>query len=322
MRQFCALLAVLIAPTLGSGQELQLRSEAIRLLERANRVSIAPALPNLERAVSFRVLDAGTASQEGTFTRVVVQGTGRRDEVTLGDYHVVNVWAGGHLATTRTKEVAPPEVASVMRLTPIRLVRFDHEDVINAIVDRQAGERTLRCIQFNTVAGQRSEDNELCVDSESGVLMSEKLGSELIENSDFFSFSGALIPARINYTYAGIPKLEISQTMTVLNDPTANVLAAPPDAQIRQFCTSFRRAFGENMPQPKPGNGTGETDLVLRGIIGKDGQVHDAVVQSSERPELDSEALSLIQQWTFTPSLCNGNPNATQASFTLHFLGR
>jgi TonB family protein len=76
------------------------------------------------------------------------------------------------------------------------------------------------------------------------------------------------------------------------------------------------------MPQPKPGNGGGSFDIVLRGMIGADGKVHDAVVQSSERSDLEQEALTLIQQWVFTPAMCNGHPNPTQASFTLHFQGR
>jgi TonB family protein len=76
------------------------------------------------------------------------------------------------------------------------------------------------------------------------------------------------------------------------------------------------------MPQPKPGNGGEDFDVVVRGIIGADGKVHDAVVQSSERPDVNSEALALIRQWVFMPGLCNGRPNPTEASFTLHFQAR
>jgi TonB family protein len=160
------------------------------------------------------------------------------------------------------------------------------------------------------------------VDPANGTLVFEKLGDELIENSDFFPFAGALIPAKISYSYSGVPKLEILQTMTVLTDATADVLAAPPNAQIRQLCTTYRRPLGQSMPQPKPGNGGGESDVVVRGLIGTDGRVHDAVVQSSERPDLNAEALSLIAQWVFTPGMCNGSPNQNEASFVLHFQGR
>jgi hypothetical protein len=322
MKAILTFLAILSAPHLFFAEDVQLRQEAVRLLERAHAASLAADLPNLERTVTFRVFNSASADQEGTFTRVVVQGTGTRDEITFGDYHLINVWAGGRLATARTRELAPPDVVTVLRLTPISLVRFDHEDVIQAITERRTGGRSVRCVEFDTIAGQKTENNELCMDAGNGTLVSERLGEEVIENSEFFSFAGALIPGKITCSFSGIPKIEISQTMTELVDATPNVLAAPPNAQIRRFCTTYRRPLGESMPQPKPGNGGADFDVVVRGIVGEDGKVHDAVVQSSERPDVNSEALGLIQQWVFTPGLCNGRPNPVEASFVLHFQAR
>jgi len=324
MRSAAIVLALLVSAPQPFAQDLRLRQEAVRLLERANVVSVPPSLPNLERTVKFRVLDSVSGPQEGTFSRVVVQGTGRRDEVVFGDYHLINVWlwTGGHLATTRTSEVSPPVIHDVERLTPICLVMFDDEDVINAITESLADGHPVRCIQFSTVAGTNRDENELCVDSASGTLVSEKLGDQLIENSQFFPFANALYPGRVTYTYAGVPRLEISQSMTELTEVTPDVLAAPPDAQIRDFCKTSRRAFGISKPQPEPGDGGGDTDLVLRGLIGPDAKVHDAVVQYSDRPDLNAEALAVIQQWVFTPAMCDGRPVSTHASFTLHFRAR
>ena len=59
--------------------------------------------------------------------------------------------------------------------------------------------------------------------------------------------------------------------MTVLTNATPNVLAAPPNAQILLAWTTFRQAFGESMPQSKPGKGGGDFDMVVRGMIGTDG---------------------------------------------------
>lgn len=300
------------------GQGPQVRAEAIKLLERAMQVSISPRWPDLERVDTFRVLDATTGPQEGSFTRVVVQGTGRREELTFGSFHTIDVWTSKNLATVRTGEVIPPPLEDVVRVTPTRHLRFDEEDVIYAVTDSGANGRLARCIEFNTITGDKTTNNELCVDSQNGALVQAKLDNQLIEYSDFFSFAGALIPGTIRYSFNGIEHLEISQTMTELTNPTPNVLAAPPDAQIRRRCTTYRRAFGTNMPQPQPGHG-GDADVVLRGLIGVDGKVHEAVVQSSERPDLDPAALQLIQQWTFTPALCDGHPNPAPASFTLHF---
>ena len=318
MRTGFALLGLLLTSTLCLAQDPQLRAEAIAMLEHTQQLSLSPRWPDLERVDTFRVLDAATGPQEGSFSRVVVQGTGRRDELTFGSFHVINVWTSSGLATVRTGEVIPPPLADLLRLTPSLRVRFDHEDVIYAITNSGANGRPARCIEFNTIAGEKSSSNEICVDAQNGTLVEAKLGNQLIEYSDFFSFAGALIPGTIRYSFNGILHLEISQAMTELTNPTPNVLAAPPDAQMRRVCTTYRRAFGINMPQPKPGN-VGEADVVVRGLIGTEGRVHDAVVQSSERPDLDPAALQLIQQWTFTPALCNGRPNQVQASFTLHF---
>lgn len=322
MKSALMLLALVLLSASSFPEDVHLRQEAVRLLERANKISTAPHLPNLERVDNFRVFGAGSGVQEGTFTRVVLQGIGRRDETMFGDYHVIDVWTRDRLATTRTSEMAPPEVKDFMRLTPVYLVSFDHEDVIHAIVNREVSGRDARCIEFETVAGQKTINNELCVDAANGALLLERLADELIENRDFFTFAGALMPGKISYSHRGVLKMEISQTMTVLQDATANVLAAPPNAQIRTMCNTFRRPFGESMPQPAPGNGGERVEVVLRGIIGVDGRVHDAVVQSSERPDLNSEALSLVQRWVFTPAMCNGQPNPNEASFTLHFEGR
>jgi hypothetical protein len=313
---------MLLSAIPGSAQDPEVRREAVQLLEHANGVSLSPQLPNLERVDTFRVFDSGSGPQEGTFTRVVVQGTGRREESRFGAYHSLNIWTGGLLATMRTSELPPPEIDTVMELTPIYLLRFADDDVIHAIVDKTAGGKKVRCIEFDTIRGQKIDNNEFCVDPGNGTLVLEKVGNELIENSEFFSFAGELVPARITYSFAGVRKLEISQTLTELTGASENVLAAPPEAQIRNLCKTYRRAIGTSMPQPQAGKGARNIDVAIRGIIWTDGKVHEAVVQNTEYPDLGAEALALVQQWVFTPAVCDGDPNTQEATFVVHFHGR
>lgn len=321
MKPALTLLVVVSLSGLSSSQDLKLREEAIRLLERANAVSSSPKLPNLERVDTFRAFGAAGV-QEGSFSRVVIQGTGRREEYTFGDYHLVNVWTQKQVAVAGTPRILPAELVNVLRVTPIWLVRFDGEDVIHGITERPIGGHAARCIAFDTIKGQHTDNNELCVDATSGVLVLERLGGELIENSDFFPFAGALIPGKINYTQGGVQRIEIMQTMTALTATDANVLAPPPDSRLHKVCTTYRRPFGESMPQPQPGAGGGSADIVLRGMVGVDGQVYDPTVQSSERADLNAEALALVKQWTFIPAMCDGHPDAHEADITLHFQGR
>ena len=178
-------------------QNADVRREAIQLMERATAVSSSPNLPNLERSDTFRVLDNASGVREGSFTRVVIQGTGRREETELGDYHVVDVWTHAGLTTNRKSDLLPPEVDTMKRITPIYLLHFDDEDVIRSIVDKAGNGQKVRCIEFDTIRGQKTENNEFCINPANGTLVSVKVGEDLIENSDFFPFAGALMPGKI-----------------------------------------------------------------------------------------------------------------------------
>jgi TonB family protein len=321
MKSALALLMLLVVPNPGFGQDVKVREHAEHLLERANAVSSSPHLPNLERIDTFRVFEDG-AVKEGSFTRVVVQGTGRRDEYTFGDYHLLNVWTQKQVAVVGSQHLLPPELVNVLRITPIWLVRFDAEDVIRTITERKVNGSAARCIIFDTVKGELTDNNELCMDAANGTLVLERLGGEVIENSEFFPFAGALMPGKISYSFGGVHTMEITQTMTPLAEADANVLVAPQNAQMHKICTTYRRPFGVSMPQPKPGNGAGTADVVVRGWVGVDGKLYDLAVQNSERPELNAEALAQAQQWTFMPAMCNGQADVHEASITLHFQGR
>ena len=313
----------LLTPAENAAQDPKIRSEAVQLLERANGVSMSPKLPNLERTDTFRVLDTTSPVREGTFTRVVIQGAGRREETTFGDYHALNVFTQAGVSTVRTAELRPAEVETMMRLTPIYLVSFADDDVIHAIGDKAGtnGQRA-RCIEFDTVRGQRIENNEICVDASNGTFVTQKLGNWLAEYSEYFEFAGELLPGKIDFSRDGVRKLEITQTVVELKDATENVLAAPPNAGTRVWCKTYKRAIGQSMPQPKEGRGGRDIDVAIRGIIGTDGKVQQTVVQNAERADLAAEALALVQQWVFAPAVCNGQPNWEEATFVVHFHGR
>lgn len=302
-------------------QDIKVREDAIRLLERANLLSSSPKLPNLERIDTFRVL-ADTGVQEGSFSRTIIQGVGRREEFTLGDYHLTNVRTEKQVAVSGTPGMLPSDLRTVLRITPFWRVAFDGEDVIHSIIKSEVGGNPARCIEFDTVKGQQADHNEICTDAGTGALVREKLGAESIENSDFFSFGGAMFPGKINYSSGGVPKIEITQSMTALEGPDASVLVAPVGSQIHKTCSTYRRPFGVSMPQPKAGSGSNDADVMVGAMIGTGGQIMETTIRSSDRPDLNAEALALAKQWTFTPAMCNGQPKAQEADFTLHFQGR
>jgi TonB family protein len=314
-------LSFLLLSSLSCAQDIKVREKAIRLIERASQVSTSAEKVNSERVDRFRAFsDAGV--QEGNFSRVVIQGVGSRQEWLFGNYHLINVWTQKQVAVVGASKMIPAELINVTRIAPILLVNFDSEDVIHSINEREITGHKAKCIEFDTIKGQQTQNNELCVDEQTGVLLEEKLGPELIENDDFFPFAGALMPGRISYSVVGVKKIEITQSINVLDDSEANVLAAPAGAEMHTICTTYRRPFGVSMPQPKAGTRATDSEVMVRATVGVDGKVYETTVQSSERPDLNDEALALAKQWTFTPALCDGRPLQKVTEFTLHFQGR
>jgi hypothetical protein len=321
MKPAVAPLLVLLALPLCYSQDLKLRAEAVRLVEHANAVSSSPKLPDLERVDTFRVLNEDGV-KDGSFSRAVIQGVGRREEYRFGEYRLLNIWTQRQVAVAGTPHVMPAELVNVLRITPIYLVSFDSQDVIRRISSRDFNGRPAQCIEFDTIHGERSDNNEICVDQANGAFLLEKLNGETIENSEFFAFVGALLPGKLVYSSGGIPRIEITQTMTPLSGSNANVLAAPPESSLHRICTTYRRPFGLSMPQPKTGNGGTTSDVIIRGMAGVDGKLYDPVVQSSDRRDLNAEAIEIAKQWTFTPAMCDGHADAHEVDFTLQFQGR
>jgi hypothetical protein len=93
-----------------------------------------------------------------------------------------------------------------------------------AAVNTRNGSAARCCPISDTIKGERTEDNEFCMDSANGTLVVERIGDELIENSDLFAFAGALMPGKISCSFAGMRTMEITQTMTPLTDADSNVL--------------------------------------------------------------------------------------------------
>ena len=63
----------------------------------------------------------------------------------------------------------------------------------------------------------------------------------------------------------------------------------------------------QSVAQPRSGSLSAETsDVLLHGTIGKDGGVHSIVVDRSDRPELNQEAIQTVSRQVFTPAGCDG----------------
>jgi len=305
-------------------EDVKLREQAVQLMEVANAVSLPGALANFEHTVTFRVHEPDGTIKEGTFTRVSAGAAGHRDEVTFGDYHAVIVVSGDRISQHATTKV-PPEVRELRRQLPIHLGRFDQSDVVHAVQETNVLGRPAKCIEFDTLTNGALRNNEICMDTERGVVLLWRVADEYIENTDFFRIANLYEPAHIRRYVNGKLQMEIDQQMKLIDGPLDANVFTPPSSVWRTMyqCSTSRRPVAVFTPQPLPGkNGDKVVDILVHGSIRPDGKIHDAVVDASPDPNLNTEALQLISTWKFLPLICNDEPASLATEFVLHFQGR
>jgi hypothetical protein len=300
-------------------EDPKLRAQAVALLERANRVSTPAAWPPNQMTLRFRVPDpAPGESAEGEYVSSFGGPGLRRQEWRYGEYQPMQIRNGQRMSITQNQAPKPGIVELLPTLTPIFLGRFDHEDIIRAIVD---GPGDARSIQFETVFGDRSQSGEICVAGQEGWLLSIRQGDEVTRNSNFFAFAGAFLPGHIERWTGSRKVIEIDEAVVPKSDYPPDFFSVPETA-TGFICENFRRAYAENTPQPVPSGSPNVRDVKVLGMIGADGHVYGLKAIEQSEPDLNAEAIALVSTWTFTPATCGGKPAAWERVFTVHFKGR
>lgn len=308
------------------GEDAQLRARAFQMVERAKDVSVpkAAAAPIVnETSLTFRALGADGAMHEGSYSRLFAGPTGTRLEYTSPDFHLVTIQLPDRVAFIGPSRVLPPEFREMLKLLPIPLWRLDNEDVIREIKQTNHKGVQAQCVEFDTIRGPDTFNNEFCFDASTGAEIYVRSGNLEFENSAFFDFAGAKLPGHIVQSRNGTEIMDVKLTRTVLAGELSPDMFTPPEtANIGMRCKTFRRAFGQSMPQPAAGSGASVTEILVHAVIGPDGKVLDAAVESSDRPDLNEEALKTASSWTFTPAACNGQPNTQESNLVIRFQGR
>jgi hypothetical protein len=203
-------------------------------------------------------------------------------------------------------------------IAPIYLVRFDNKDLIRTIVGPPEG---IRCIQFETVTGERTQSNEICVDDKNGWLTSIREGDLVTKNSEFFPFGKSFLPGHIERWRGDRLLMAVDETVTLKSDYPPDYFDVPADTRA-YLCPDFRRAFEIHTPQPEPrGLSTEVTDIRLYGYIDKNGDVGGLKPVETTHPDLNREAIEIVYKWKYAPAQCHGEPAWWQTTFTVHFKG-
>jgi hypothetical protein len=293
-------------------------------MERAWHVSTPLRwLPHEQRLHIKAIAPSAGGPSEGDFRSVRASDRQKRFETEYGDYHHVYVAVDNTQAELGSPGSPPPIVERARNLTPVFRAQFDSTDIIRAIRDATVDGHPARCIDFNTVAGEETQQNQVCVDAARGMLLSLRQDNVTLLQSQFFEYSGALFPSRIVRLVDGAEELEIDQRVTPMTEFPAGTFEFPPGATTNTFhtCKQFIRATAIDTPQPPIGPGPGVVDVVLRGLIDGQGHVQGPSVLESTRPDLNQAALGLVAKWTYQPARCDGNTAWWMSTFRVQFKG-
>ncbi len=311
-RQLCGRVRLPKIPNCGA--------EAVRLLERANKLSTPATWPPNEMALRFRVStpDPGYP-YEGEYVSSVGGVKIRRREWRYGPFRLTQIRNGTGFFLSDKYTQQPGILHVLIEMTPIYLVHFDVHDIIRSIAEPAEGSR---CIEFDTVSGDQQQANEICVDSQKGWLISIRVGDTTTKNSNFFPFNGAFLPAHIERWEGGQKLIETDETVVLKDDYPVDFFKVPENS-TGFMCPELRPPYAVNTPQPPPGTSSIDViDVQLEGLVTSTGKVMALKPVDPTHPELNDEAIKLVSTWTYSPGTCDGKPVGIGMLFTVHFKGR
>jgi hypothetical protein len=300
-------------------QDIAVRVEAIRLMEHANAVSRPTRrVRSHKEEITFRAYRLDGTTLDGRADNII-SGEIERYETHFGDYNGTSIHYPDRIVQD-DYQPPPPEILEMDKLTPLLIGQFDKSDIIHSIAPATLYGRAAKCVQFETVNGRtRQPANEICFDDELGALVRWNVAEDLIEDMDYVSFEGVLVPQTIRHYINGRLRMEIRQQFSVVEDPIDWDALTPPNPHTLRTCHPYVRPVIQSAPQPANAGAGPWYDVQIHGVIGSDGRVHEAAVLPAGRPDLEKQAIDLVSTWVFSPPTCSGKPTVVNADLVVHF---
>jgi TonB family protein len=318
-----AVLLLVVGSRVSPGEDVQLRSRAVALLNQASVVNRFQGGPyNVRTEVSFSATAADGSLQGGSYTRNRGTDGALRQDLRFGDYSSSSISIESMVGKTPGWDDPPYAARVILRLVPFGAGSFDSSDVIEQIKDGSYGGRPAACIEFETIVGENRLPGEICIDKANGTLLELRMGSKLFEYSDFYSVKGGLFPAQIVYR-DGAFSLNATLKMTVLEERPEDAFKVPSDWTQGNFCKQFQWPVAKVSPQPH-GEGAPDapvTDVAVHLYVSATGTVSGAEVLRPVRADLDAEAVKQASKWVFEPGTCDGRAQEYVIDVVLHFQG-
>lgn len=332
MRKSLSIVLIAVVSTVTHGawveraaaEDLQLRTQAVQLMDRARAASVIRGGPYyLRTEASFVATRDGGGLTSGTLIRTRGMNGSLRMDVTFGEWQASMVFADSQIGKVGPWDFPPYAVRKLLGLVPYSVGQFDNQDVIRTIRDGGAGGQAATCVDYDTIRGESRTSNTICVSKADGTLLEERDRGRVFEYSKYADVVGAKYPQHIDYSEESGFHFSGDLTMTKLDSLSDDTFAIPSGAQSGALCKTVTLPTPLSTPQPaaKGGVDAPVVNVVVRVFLTAAGTVIEPHVAKPTTPELDAAAVKLVQTWTFDPATCDGKPNGVPWDLVVHFQG-
>ena len=273
-----------------------------RLFDDARQVSDIRSSASKPFRLEAQIKLVHGGAKEGRYIEVWQSPTRWRRELTIGDYHLIQVSDPND--DKHSWVIEPSEMAGFGRETLefLQLSELKESDLkVAKVFDRDKQGVQQACIETK---GGRT----ICFDRLTKALQSVKLSSlgPKHEYSRYVAVGSFLFPRRIKSESFDGRSLEIVVSeLAQESSSDTSVFAKPPNSERRPVCdfpTPPRRLSGDDGPGFRSGNHR----AVFGFVVGIDGHPHNIRVIDSTDADYASTVRTIVQSWTFEPSVCQG----------------
>jgi TonB family protein len=322
MKAALVFFALLISPLVHAEDE-RLRARAEQLLNQANLITmVRNPSATFQTVASFQATADDGTLKTGTYTRLRGP-SGVRQQIQFGDWSASRLVSGTQIAMEGPWERPPFAVRWLLRLVPFSVGTFDSNDVIREIRESSALGEAAVCVEFDTVTGERKDQNEICFSKQDGRALTMTNGKPTYAYTRYTSIGTAQYPRHIELHDGANFVINIDQKLSALTDVPADAFTRDGQMKSYQLCKTGTAPVPIAAPKPEPRGGPDApvTEVAVAVRVTAAGTVENPQIIHPNRSDLDAEALALASRWTFQPATCDNHLNNVTSSIVFRFQG-
>ncbi len=322
LRPFSALLALLaLAPVVSAEKKLP-SPEATAVFRQAFESSDIRSAAPFRMRLHVKLMQVPVGETDADYEETWISAKQWRSQFSSQGFNQVSVGGDGQVWVSADSPEKPLRVSEFERALAALSQATVSKDLKYAAraVPMSNQKKKLTCVFVEDKVRSLVQD---CVDPDTGLLLQVRdIQADLVfEYSDFKLLKGKQFPTTIG-VIEGSRAVAVAQLMELEENPKppAGFFEPPAAAQSFKSCPEalgfpLGASGGKLVKQVNPTYrlSTNERPIIhfsttVFGVIGRDGNLHSAVLASSDKNIAGDEILQAIRQWHYEPFTVCGNP--------------